>query len=401
MHVTLKTGLISLMISFVFAGGILAKEKQLVTKISFPPAEQLPEIKELPDPFLMNNGKRVQTRKDWKTRREEIKTILADYEYGQMPPPPGNVTGEITSKAEHRMEVKLTMGPDKKLIMGLRIWFAKGKGPFPVIVRPKHYSGGMPSESSKRGYMEVRYDNLALDPDERKAVGTAQAAYPDHDWGTIAVWAWAGMRAIDYLVTLPEVDKDKIVVTGHSRGGKTALLLGAFDERVALTVPNASGGGGLQCWRFPIFPDDPKGCKPHEGVHRCRKRTYWFHPRLKPFARKVGHLPFDQHFLVALVAPRALCSTEAMDDQYATPICVQRSILAAKVVYHWLGAGDRIVLHMRRGRHKQGPEDWAALLDFADLVFFGKKPQSGQEFNNFPYPDAKPGFSWKAPEKSE
>ena len=51
----------------------------------------------------------------------------------------------------------------------------------------------------------------------------------------------------DYLLTLPEVDKDKIIATGHSRGGKTALLLGAFDERVALTVPNASGGGGAQC----------------------------------------------------------------------------------------------------------------------------------------------------------
>lgn len=60
------------------------------------------------------------------------------------------------------------------------------------------------------------------------------------------------MRVIDYLVTLPEIDHEKIIVTGHSRGGKTALLTGALDERVAITVPNASGGRA-QCWRFPIF----------------------------------------------------------------------------------------------------------------------------------------------------
>jgi len=365
----------------------------------FPPADKLPEIKELPDPFLMRSGKRVRTRKDWNKRREEIKAVLSHYEYGHMPPPPGNVTGEITSKQDHRMEVKLTMGPEKKIIMALRIWFAKGKGPFPVIVRPKHYSGGMPSESAKRGYMEVRYDNLALDPDERDTVGSAQAAYPDYDWGTIAVWAWGAMRAIDYLVTLPEVDKAKIVVTGHSRGGKTALLAGAFDERVALTVPNGAGGGGLQCWRFPIFPNDPKGRRRHEYVGAFFPKGYyhWFHPRMEGFIKRESFLPFDQHFLLALVAPRALCSTEAMQDGCATPICAQRCIQGARIIYDWLGASGKIALHMRQGRHKQGPEDWGALLDFADMVFFNKKPAGGRKFDTMPYPDADPGFSWKAP----
>jgi hypothetical protein len=72
------------------------------------------------------------------------------------------------------------------------------------------------------------------------------------------------------------------------------------------------------------------------------------------------------------------------------------------VVYDWLGAGEKLALHMRQsGGHRHGPEDWAALLDFADLVFFGKKPQSGSVFNKLPYPDAKPGFSWQAPRKPE
>jgi len=368
----------------------------------FPPVEKLPEIKELPDPFLMKSGQRVKTREDWQKRREEIKALLAHYEYGRMPPPPGNVTAEVTSSGKTRRHVKLSMGPGKKLKMGVRISLPPGKGPFPVIVKPKHYSGGNGPESARRGYIVAQYDNCALDPDKRDTVGIAQAAYPDYDWGTIAVWAWGGMRVIDYLVTLDEVDKKKIVVTGHSRGGKTALLTGAYDERVALTVPNGAGGGGLQCWRFPIWPADPRGRKRHESVAAFFPKGYyhWFHPRMGGFVKKEKRLPFDQHFLLALVAPRALCSTEAMDDGCATPICAQRSYQGARMVYDWLGAGGKIGLHVRpQGGHKQGPEDWAALLDFADLTFFGKKPKGGQEFGKLPYPDAKPGFSWKAPPK--
>jgi hypothetical protein len=211
------------------------------------------------------------------------------------------------------------------------------------------------------------------------------------------------MRVIDYLMTLDEVDKKKIVVTGHSRGGKTALLIGALDERVALTAPNATGGGGTQCWRFPIWPEDPSGVRRHESVGAFfpKGNCHWFHPRMNSFIQKEARLPFDQHFLVALVAPRPLCSIEAMDDGCATPICVQRSFQAAQEVYDWLGAGDKIGLHIRQqGGHQQGPEDWAALLDFADLVFFGKKPKGGRVFDKVPYPDAKPAFSWKAPGES-
>lgn len=382
----------------VSAGVLSGAEKQSAAKGDFPPADKLPEIKELPDPFLMKSGKRVKTLKDWKKRREEIKAMLLHYQFGSMPPPPGNVTAEITSKQDHRMAVKLTMGPEKKLEMGVRIWFAKGKGPFPVIVRPKHYSGGRPSESSKRGYMEARYDNCALEPDPQNredVAGPAQAAYPEHDWATIAVWAWGGMRVIDYLMTLEEVDREKIIVTGHSRGGATALLIGALDERVALTAPNAGACGGAACYRFVR-----KGFQGHRGIHRYGALN-WFHARRLQFKGKISRLPFDGHFHKALVAPRALFMTNGLNDKNSDALAVQHTSLAAKVVFEWLGAGNRIGWWFRPGGHAQGKEDWAAMLDYADWVFFGKKPESSRQFDKLPFPDEKPPFSWKAPERIE
>lgn len=229
----------------------------------------------------------------------------------------------------------------------------------------------------------------------------AKLAYPEYDWGTIAVWAWGGLRVIDYLITLPMVDKKKILVTDHSCGGKMALLTGALDERVAVTVPNATGGGGFQCWRFPIFPGDKAGVFKHESVEiMSRLRFYWFHSRLAPFADKESHLPFDQHFLGVLVAPRHLCVVESMDDNCGTPICVQRSYQASKIVYDWLGASENIGVYFRqKGGHAQGAEDWKALLEFANKAFSNYPTKLDSKFNTLPYPEALPSFAWQLPSK--
>jgi dienelactone hydrolase len=329
-----------------------------------------------------------------------------------MPPSPGNVTAEAASVAVEvfdgtaiEKKVALSFGPEKKLRQGVTLTVPKGRGPFPVILRnwsdPKWSALTLQDarEAVRRGYMLVQYVTTDLQADDTEKIGPAKAAYPDCDWGTIAVWAWGGMRVIDYLLTLPETDKTKIAVTGHSRHGKTALLLGALDDRVAAVIPNAGGSGGLQCWRFPIWPEDRGGIKPHESLAlMSRVRTYWFHPRLALFAKEVQKLPFDQHFLAALVAPRPLCAVESLEDEYTTPLCSQRSYQAAKAVYAWLGATEKIgVFYRRKGRHAQGAEDWAALLDFADAALLGKSSANPRQFDQVPYPNAKSAFSWRNP----
>ena len=125
--------------------------------------------------------------------------------------------------------------------------------------------------------------------------------YPDFDFSCLARWAWAGMRAVDYLYTLPSVDKAKIAITGHSRNGKQALLAAAFDERIGAVIPSSGNTGEDDPWRYTgaIFAneslEETTGGFPD-----------WYHPRLRFFAGREDKLPIDQNLLMAMVAPRGL-----------------------------------------------------------------------------------------------
>ena len=93
-------------------------------------------------------------------------------------------------------------------------------------------------------------------------------------------------------------------------------------------------------------------------------------------------------------APRALFSTESKDDLWANPQGTQLTFLAAREVYQFLGAGDKIGLHYRQGKHNQNAEDFTALLEFADHVLNGKS--SKMNFVQLPYQDAPKAFDWAA-----
>ncbi len=110
----------------------------------FPPVERLPESQELPDPFLMRDGKRVQGAADWGRRREEIKATLLHYQYGHMPPPPGNVIAEEEGRSDVlggmavERRLRLSMGPGRRLTMGLTLTVPHGNAPRPVIMTGNH-----------------------------------------------------------------------------------------------------------------------------------------------------------------------------------------------------------------------------------------------------------------------
>ena len=178
---------------------------------------------------------------------------------------------------------------------------------------------------------------------------------------------------VDFLETYPGIDAARIAVTGHSRGGKTALLAGATDERIAVTSPNDSGCCGAGCTRFP----DAEG---EEGASRdiTRSFPYWFTPRVSAYVGKEFDLPFDQHALKAVVAPRRPPQHgSARGDLRASPRGTRLTHDAARELYRALGVEERIGIWYRDGGHAHTLEDWQALLDFCDLQFYGKPAPCG------------------------
>lgn len=379
---------------------VLAGLSGCVGGTKMPDVDELAVVKELPDPFVMNNGRRVRTKADWAKRREEIKAMMLYYQYGHMPPAPKNIKAEeLSSESVYdggatKKQILLSMGPGRKVKVNVGIIIPKGKGPFPVILKNDRRIFNVPiaEEIVKRGYIVADYMRTDLDPDSKNTVGPAQAAYPDYDWATLSVWAWGGMRVIDYLVTLDVVDRERIAFTGHSRGGKTALLAGAFDERIALVVPNGSGCGGAGCYRI-----QGKRSETLDDITKPSRFSYWFAPRFREFVGKESRLPFDQHFLKALVGPRALIGIDALGDTWANPYGTQQSHRGAQPVFEFLGASDKLGIYFRTGGHAQSEDDWRTLVDFADKVFLGKRPASGKRFDKLPFPDAPKPFSWSAP----
>ena len=342
----------------------------------------LQPIEKLPDLLTLTVGTKVESTVDWKRRREELIGQIEHYAYGHMPGRPTQVnvaehlTGSIPNGIagiEERMT--LLIGSLKMRIAIYRLKSTTGK--LPVIIREEHALGHLEEvpQVLDRGYLFVEFAREDLDPDKPDKIGSAQRAYPNHDWGTLAVWAWGAMRVVDYLETRDDVDLSKVGITGHSRGGKVALLAGALDERFTLVAPNGSGCGGAGCYRLSEGKVETL-----ELITRPDRFGYWFHPRLRVFAGQEEKLPFDQHTLKALVAPRALICTDALGDTWANPAGNRATSKAANAVFDFHGANHHNALHFREGEHDMTPADWKAILDFADWHFAEKEPENRERF---------------------
>jgi hypothetical protein len=370
---------------------------------------ELPEIKELSNPFIFADGSLIQSKEDWQARRKELKDLFEAYEYGHLPPKPekmiitrgGVMIDQDNEAAIQNLELNLENG-GKKLTMRVRLTMPRNAAkPVPVVIKSVFGRFGNAAEQTgearmsqflgpfiKRGYAvaEFSMQQVAADSKEQlKTAGVYQLFGNNIDCGGLMAWAWGFHRVIDAIETVDKIDPKKVVVTGHSRYGKAALLAGAFDERIALTVPSHSGCAGTAPYRF-IYGKS-------EQLHNIvGYAPQWFRPDFKRFVDNVERLPVDQHLLLALVGPRGLLSNEGTKDSWTNPQGSQLTYLAAKKVYDFLGAGDKISIRYRPVGHVPNNED---LLDFADYIFF-QKPL-GVEFGKLSYPEEKSGFTWDVP----
>jgi hypothetical protein len=394
----------------------------------WPDVSRLPVRPELPDPLVTFDGKPVTSPEQWAARRDELKSLFAYYMYGAMPPRPENehfavarqdrdfLGGKATLK-----EVTIDLGtPDAPKIhlllfvpsarprpaavflglnfMGNHSVVDDPKIALPEVWMPERGPGVKANRATDagrgtqadvwavdevigRGYALATFYCGDVAPDHP---GLADGVFPHflkpgqtkpgpHDWGAVAAWAWGLSRAVDYLVTDRDIDPGRIACVGHSRLGKAAIVAAAFDERIALVIPHQAGCGGTA----------PSRGKVGESVTRINTSfPHWFDTEFKSFNDQPERLPFDQHCLVALVAPRPVLFTNATLDTWANPEGQFQVLQAAEPVYKLLGAGglgaramppdntlvdSTLGYHIRPGKHSMGREDWAVFLRFADL----------------------------------
>lgn len=190
-----------------------------------------------------------------------------------------------------------------------------------------------------------------------------EAAHPGVVAGRLGWRAWALSRVMDALEHQPGVDAARVLVGGHSRNGKTALLAAAFDDRFAGVVSSSSGVLGAIPAR--LCTDRHFG----EGVELLtRHYPGWYHPRLRWFAGREHRLPTDAHELLALVAPRPVLVSVAVNDPVERVPAARAAVDAAREAYALLGAPGALALALRPGGHSADEAAVAAQLDWAQAV---------------------------------
>jgi len=189
-----------------------------------------------------------------------------------------------------------------------------------------------------------------------------------------------------------------ITFTGLSRGGKAAMLAGVMDERATIVNPNATCAGGCSCYRLNIkaITEDNEE-KSSETITITNRFPHWFNPELKNYINKEADLPFDSHYLKALVAPRFYVQTEAGSDIWANPVGAWQTTMAATEVYKFLDAEDHIFWHYRNGYHDQTVRDTDMLVNVILHIYKGEKLDDA--FFHTPFKKPELMFDWRCNKK--
>ena len=192
------------------------------------------------------------------------------------------------------------------------------------------------------------YTEITSDDDDF-TTGIAPLVFPNGrqnntDCGKIGLWAFANMRVLDYVLTLDCVDEKNIAIVGQSRLGKTALVTGMLDERFTFSLSNNAGCAGDTLSRGNTGNPDENGNLKVEKEYRgetieviTRVFPYWFCANYKNYAEQGFGTDFDQHYLVASIAPRNVCVTSAELDYWADQKGEQLCCLAASEAWEKFG----------------------------------------------------------------
>jgi pimeloyl-ACP methyl ester carboxylesterase len=368
----------------------------------------MPENKRnVPSLFVCEDGTEVKTAKDWvEKRRPEILEMLRREEYGRLPDMSDvNVDIHVTAvrqgdKIMNGRAIRKTVEveavrKERHFIFTFDVFIpANAKKPVPAFVEicnrgsmncdpaRELLSSFYPAETIiSRGYACAAFRTHEVAPDYEEGFRTGfhrlfpeyAENRPDDAWGTLTVWAWAASRVMDYFETEPLIDEKKVAVVGHSRGGKTSLWCAAQDERFALAISSCSGNSG----------DAISRGKTGESIRQILDRfPFWFAKNYQKYADNEDNMPFDQHMLIALMAPRHVYTSTKTLDSWADPASEFESLVQADPVYQLFGLTGisqremslpeqplhegYIGHHHKTGDHNMNDYDWDLYMDYAD-----------------------------------
>ncbi len=385
----------------------------------------------VPDVLIGEDGKKITSKDQWPAHREYLLRLLAEKEYGfaatnaSRSPEPVETKVQVieegitpSGKAKRKqLEVTWTRR-GKSIRVDLLVYVpVDAKEPVPVFLslnfQGNHATSEDPAIRLTKSWVSEKSTNHQATEDGRgkesqrypidaivaRGYGVATAYYgdidPDFDdgfengihalfpeyrssaehpnrWGSIAGWAWGLSRLADVLQQQKDIDPQGLMVLGHSRLGKTALWAGATDPRFQIVISNNSGCGGAAL------------SKRNFGETVARINTsfpHWFCYNFRQYNDQEEKLEFDQHFLIASIAPRPVYIASASEDLWADPKGEYLGGWYASSVYELLGykglpsdqvpaaeqvVGDRIGYHLRSGKHELLEYDWQRYMDFAD-----------------------------------
>ena len=365
----------------------------------------------LPDPFVLGDGTRISKPEEWTRARAEIYKTAVELQYGTLPPKPECFKAECLHDSPKMATYRITAGTaEKQVVFTVRLLKAKDlsqKRPAVVdgdLCFNAWFDSGASKEFTENNIHVVLFNRVELVPDikgERRTNGPLYDVYPEYTFGALGAWAWGYSRCVDLLETLDYMDMDCIAFTGHSRGGKTALLAGAVDERAAIVNPNESGAGGAGCYRLRLkaITEDGEEKRCEMLPDLLKNFAFWMGPEMGKYADDPDKLPFDSHFMKALVAPRVRFVSEAASDIWANPVGTWMTTMAAGEVYRFLGKEQNLLWYFRRGYHYHDLEDFRMLIN----VIRHYKGEGALSENFFHTPFAEPPlmYDWRAPEQKK
>lgn len=335
----------------------------------------------LPDPFTFLNGDTVDSSSSWSCRAAQLRALFQRYELGYKPPRPDILTSSASSNS-----LSITTGFSNRTIsFSVSINYpTTGSPPYPAIISYGFTTVPVPAGAAS---IVLNNDQIAQQNSAAsRGIGLFYDLYADmgsSEAGALMAWAWAVSRVIDALEDSPNanIDPTRIAVTGCSRNGKGAMVAGAFDNRVALTIPQESGAGGDACWRASRYLYVDQGIQVQTATEIVTENT-WFSQSFNTFAatqNSIGNLPFDHHELAGLVAPRGLYSTGNVGYTWLGDWSSYECMVAANEIFTALGAeGNQGFSQDGPHNHCSFPSDQTQEIQrFYDRFLFGSNANPG------------------------